>query len=67
MGTEVEDELETYGATRISKKNRPKIDKKNLSFMCVQNVDNISLDGNKNGQANERGRKRTSVSEICKN
>lgn len=37
------------------KETSPMIDKKNVSFMCVQNVDNIGLDGNKNGQANEPG------------
>lgn len=74
--TEVEDELWTCGTTRIStkqkKKNSPK---KNVSFMCVQNVDNIGLDGNKNGQANKRKRKRergwvcewSGMREICKN
>lgn len=38
---------------QTKKKTSPMIDKKNVSFMCVQNVDNIGLDGNKNGQANE--------------
>lgn len=37
------------------KETSPMIDKENVSFMCVQNVDNIGLDGNKNGQANEPG------------
>lgn len=36
------------------------IDKKNVSFICVQNVDNIGLDGNKSGQANTRAAKSVS-------